>query len=97
MAIDDLLSQAVNRLANPRDAAFGWPMLIRTAEIISELMRAGEIRPANGPDRAALLLWLALHGIVSPPINKDTHRLARTARAGRADDHHDPAPALNLR
>lgn len=64
--------KAVNRLPDPREGAFGQPMLDRTEELIGELLRDGAIRPTDGPKRASLLLWLALHGIVSLRINKDT-------------------------
>ena len=64
--------RAINRLGNPREGAFGQSMLDRTEQIVGELARSGSIEPEVGPQRASLLLWTALHGIVSLRINKDT-------------------------
>ncbi|MET7486795.1 TetR/AcrR family transcriptional regulator [Streptomyces sp. NPDC005538] len=64
--------QAINRLADPRAGAFGQPMLDRTEQIVGALERGGLIDPVGGVQRASLLLWTALHGIVSLRINKDT-------------------------
>ncbi len=64
--------RAVPRLTDPRNAAFGQGMLDRTVELISELVEEKSAQPAQTPARTALLLWVALHGIVSLRIDKDT-------------------------
>lgn len=57
-------------------------MLGRTEQIVGELEHDGLIDPEGGAQRASLLLWTALHGIVGLRINKDAidwpdpHRLA---------------------
>ncbi|MEE4598946.1 TetR-like C-terminal domain-containing protein [Streptomyces sp. DSM 41524] len=69
-------------MAVPRAGAFGQPMLGRTEQIVGELEHDGLIDPEGGAQRASLLLWTALHGIVGLRINKDAidwpdpHRLA---------------------
>ena len=74
--------QAINRLTDPREGAFGQSMLDQTEHLVAELTQAGFVEPEGGPQRASLLLWTALHGIVSLRINKatidwpDPHQLA---------------------
>ena len=64
--------RAVLRLTDPRGLTFGQSMLDRTTELVGRLTAAERIRPAHLSDRISLLLWVALHGIVSLKINKDT-------------------------
>lgn len=65
--------RVILRLNDPRAATFGRPMQERSVELISELLRKkGPKRVAEDPNRLALLLWTALHGIVSLQINKPT-------------------------
>lgn len=64
--------KAVPRLQNPADGALGQAMLDRTDALIAELASTGRAEPIGGPERAGLLLWTALHGIVSLKIDKDT-------------------------
>lgn len=65
--------RVILRLNDPRAASFGRPMQERSAELISEILRR---RVSKGlpedPHRLALLLWTAIHGIVSLQINKPT-------------------------
>ena len=69
-----LLYQGVALRAVPdrTQAAFGQPMLDRTAEIVGELVIAKQADPVADPPRTALLIWTGLHGIVTLPIDKDT-------------------------
>ncbi len=69
-----LLYQGVALRAVPdrRQAAFGQPMLDRTAEIVGELVAAKQADPVADPPRTALLIWSALHGIITLRIDKDT-------------------------
>ncbi len=64
--------RAVPRLADPRSLTFGQGMLDRTIELVAELETAGRAAPPQPPERTGLLIWVALHGIVSLRIDKDT-------------------------
>ena len=65
--------RAVPRLNDPRVAAFGQPMLDRTAELIREIAASAKtVRATDDAERLALLLWIGLHGVVSLRINKPT-------------------------
>lgn len=64
--------RAIPTLANPQDAAFGQIMLDRTNVLIAELVAGGRAHPVGGVERAGILVWTGLHGIVSLRINKDT-------------------------
>lgn len=70
-------------VAEPTKAAFGQPMLDRTAELVDEMQKCGTASPIADPPRTALLIWTGLHGIVTLRIDKDTipwpdpHLLAR--------------------
>lgn len=63
--------RVVPRLDDPRIAAFGRPLLVRSVELIREI-RAQPGRVCDDPERLALLLWSGLHGVVSLRINKPT-------------------------
>jgi AcrR family transcriptional regulator len=65
--------RVILRLNDPRAAAFGRPMQDRSVELISELVRRRDAKGSpEDPHRLALLLWAALHGIISLQINKPT-------------------------
>ena len=65
--------RVILRLNDPRAASFGRPMQDRSVELISELVRKRVAKGLNDdPHRLALLLWTALHGIISLQINKPT-------------------------
>ena len=65
--------RAVPRLNDPRVAAFGQPMLDRTAQLIREISSSSKMtHVTDDVDRLALLLWVGLHGVVSLRINKPT-------------------------
>jgi AcrR family transcriptional regulator len=64
--------RALPSLSDPREVTFGQAMLDRTTELIEALARGGRADPVGGSERAGLLLWTVLHGIVSLRINKDT-------------------------
>jgi AcrR family transcriptional regulator len=65
--------RVVPRLTDPRVADFGRPLLVRSIELINQIAPApGARRVSDDPQRLALLLWAALHGIVSLRINKPT-------------------------
>ena len=63
---------ALRAVPNPTQAAFGQPMLDRTAEIVQEIAAADQADPIADPPRTALLIWSGLHGIVTLRIDKDT-------------------------
>lgn len=63
--------RVVPRLDDPRIAAFGRPLLVRSVELIREI-RSQPGRVCDDPERLALLLWSGLHGVVSLRINKPT-------------------------
>ncbi len=64
--------RAVPRVDAPEVAPLGQPMLDRTIELVNELVAARLAEPVADADRTGLLLWIALHGVVSLRINKDT-------------------------
>ena len=64
--------RAVPRVDAPVVAPLGQPMLDRTIELVNELVAAQLAQPVADPDSTGLLLWIALHGVVSLRINKDT-------------------------
>ena len=64
--------QAVPRLAEPRAMTFGQTMLDRTVELVALMLDAGQAAPCADAERVGLLIWTALHGIVSLRIDKDT-------------------------
>jgi AcrR family transcriptional regulator len=65
--------RVVPRLNDPRIAEFGRPLLVRSIELIREILPApGPGRVSDDPQRLALLLWSGLHGIVSLRVNKPT-------------------------
>lgn len=59
------------RLADPRVAGLGRPLLERSVELIREIP-AEPGRVSDDPERLSLLLWSGLHGVISLRINKPT-------------------------
>lgn len=64
--------RVISGLSDPMAAAFGRPIQIRTAGLISEILQGVPGREAEDAERLALLLWCATHGVVSLQINKPT-------------------------
>lgn len=64
--------RAVPRLDDPKLASFGRPLLVQATAMIREILEAAPVPRTEDPERLALLLWTALHGIVSLRINKPT-------------------------
>jgi AcrR family transcriptional regulator len=64
--------RAVPRLSDPHGLTFGQGMLDRTIELVAELEAHGRAAPVQTPTRTGLLIWVAMHGIVSLRIDKDT-------------------------
>ena len=65
--------RVVLRLNDPRVADFGRPLLMRSIELIREIKPiSSKARVSQDPQRLALLLWSALHGVISLRINKPT-------------------------
>lgn len=65
--------RVVLRLNDPRVADFGRPLLMRSIELIREIKPIfAKARVSQDPQRLALLLWSALHGVISLRINKPT-------------------------
>jgi AcrR family transcriptional regulator len=62
--------RVVPKLASPRSADFGRPLLARSVELIQQI--PSKKRVTHDPVRLALLLWSGLHGVVSLRINKPT-------------------------
>ncbi len=63
--------RVVPHLNDPRIAAFGRPLLVRSMELIREIpARPGRV--SDDPERLSLLLWSGLHGVISLRINKPT-------------------------
>jgi AcrR family transcriptional regulator len=61
------------RLNDPRIADFGRPLLVRSIELIREIIPiSAKARVSRDPQRLALLLWSGLHGVISLRINKPT-------------------------
>ena len=61
------------RLNDPRIADFGRPLLVRSIELIREIIPiSAKARVSRDPQRLALLLWSGLHGVTSLRINKPT-------------------------
>jgi AcrR family transcriptional regulator len=61
------------RLNDPRIADFGRPLLVRSIELIREIIPiSAKARVSRDPQRLALLLWSGLHGVNSLRINKPT-------------------------
>ena len=63
---------ALRAVSDPTQAAFGQPMLDRTAELVEAMQSEGSANPVADAQRTALLIWTGLHGIVSLQIDKDT-------------------------
>jgi AcrR family transcriptional regulator len=63
--------RAVPRLNDPLGPGFGRPLMIRSIELISEIASQPG-RVSEDPEHLLLLLWCALHGVVSLRINKPT-------------------------
>ena len=65
--------RAIPRLADPRMAKFGLPLMKRAIDLILQVSKENSIdRTPEEAERLALLLWAGLHGIVSLRINKPT-------------------------
>ena len=64
--------RAVPRLSDPHGLTFGQAMLDRTIELVTDLQTTGQANPTYSPSRTGLLVWIAMHGIVSLRIDKDT-------------------------
>jgi AcrR family transcriptional regulator len=70
------------RLAAPNRMAFAAQLQARTVELIRDIAIQGPKRRVEDPSRTSMLLWAAIHGIISFRINKpdlpwpDTFELA---------------------
>jgi AcrR family transcriptional regulator len=63
---------ALRAVSDPTQAAFGQPMLDRTAELVDAMEIEGTANPIADAPRTALLIWTGLHGILTLQIDKDT-------------------------
>ena len=59
--------RVISALSDPKAAAFGRPIQMRVTALIKEI--GGE---AEDAERLSLLLWTAVHGVISLQINKPT-------------------------
>ncbi len=65
--------RVVARMADPMSMAFGRPLLIRSTELVREIIAENPVdRITQDPERLSLLLWSGIHGVVSLQINKRT-------------------------
>ena len=65
--------RVVARMTDPLNMAFGRPLLIRSTELVREIVAENPVdRITQDPERLSLLLWSGLHGVVSLQINKPT-------------------------
>lgn len=63
--------RVVTRMSDPKLKYFGRPLLVRSTELIKEIIKENPAeRVTQNPERLSLLLWAAMHGVVSLRINK---------------------------
>lgn len=64
--------RVISSLSDKKAATFGRPIQLRVVALLKEILEASPETRGTNAERLSLLLWAAVHGVVSLQINKPT-------------------------